>query len=60
MSINLSTKNKRLSNIFWWNNTLPLAWVATTRSTDMRSGVSPGHGASANVIIEPSMNDSTS
>ena len=33
ISINLSTKNKRLSNIFWWINTLPFAWVATTKNT---------------------------
>ena len=56
MSISLSTKNRRLSNIFWWISTAPLACVATTRKIDSRSGVSPGHGASAMVIIEPSRN----
>ena len=35
-----------------------LACVATVMSTDSRSGVSPGHGASASVMIEPSINDS--
>jgi hypothetical protein len=43
MSINLSTKNKRL------------ACVATTRTILNKSGVNPGHGASAMVRIEPSM-----
>ena len=55
MSISLSTKKRRLSNIFWWISTEPLACVATTRKIDSRSGVSPGHGASAMVMIEPSM-----
>ena len=58
MSMSLSTKNRRLSNIFWWMSTEPLACVATTRKIDSRSGVNPGHGASAMVMIEPSMNDS--
>src|SRR5690606_15411441 len=34
ISINLSTKNKRLSNIFWWISTLPLA----RRSEERRVG----------------------
>ena len=32
--------------------------MAVTSNTLRRSGVSPGQGASAMVIIEPSMNDS--
>ena len=58
MSISLSTKNRRLSNIFWCMSTLPLAFVATTSITLRRSGVSPGHGASAMVMMEPSIYDS--
>ena len=54
MSMSLSTKKRRLSNIFWWMSTAPLAWVATTRNIESRSGVSPGHGASAMVMMEPS------
>src|SRR5690606_40763776 len=38
ISINLSTKNKRLSNIFWCIKTLPLAWVATTKIILSKSG----------------------
>ena len=34
------------------------AFVATTSITLSRSGVSPGQGASAMVIMEPSINDS--
>ena len=60
MSISLSTKKSRLSNIFWWINTLPRACVATTRMTLSKSGVKPGHGASAIVMIEPSMKVSIS
>ena len=56
----LSTKNRRLSNIFWWMITSPLAWVATTRIILSRSGVRPGHGASASVIIDPSIKVSIS
>jgi hypothetical protein len=46
ISINLSVKNRRLSNIFWWMSTLPLACVAATMTMLMRSGVKPGQGAS--------------
>ena len=60
ISISLSTKNKRLSNIFWWISTLPTDCVATTRNTLSKSGVSPGQGASAMVMIEPSINVSIS
>ena len=60
MSISLSTKNSRDSNIFWCTSTLPRAWVAVTRRMDRRSGVNPGHGASATVRMEPSMKVSIS
>ena len=60
MSMSLSTKNSRLSNIFWWIRALPLAWVAVTRTMDNKSGVKPGHGASATVKMEPSMKVSIS
>ena len=36
----------------------PGFWISTTSITDSRSGVSPGHGASARVMIEPSRKDS--
>ena len=49
MSISLSTKNRRDSNIFWWTRTLPRACVAVTSRMDSKSGVKPGQGASATV-----------
>ncbi len=56
ISMSLSTKNRRLSNIFWCTNTLPFAWMAVTSTMLSRSGVKPGHGASLTVMLLPSMN----
>ena len=60
ISMSLAVKNKRLSNIFWWMRTLPLAWVAVTNTIESKSGVNPGHGASETVRMEPSMKVSIS
>ena len=40
----LSTKNRRLSNIFSKIRTVPNAWVATVRAIDVRSAGNAGHG----------------
>ena len=55
MSMSLSTKKRRLSNIFWWISTLPRACVANTSTMLSKSGVNPGQGASETVRIEPSI-----
>ena len=57
ISISLSTKKRRDSNIFWWISTLPFAWEATTKTIESKSGVNPGQGASEIVKIEPSIKD---
>src|SRR5919106_2537100 len=47
MPMSRSTKNIRLSYIFSWKSTVPLAWVAVTSATLMRSAGKAGHGPSS-------------
>ena len=54
----LMLARRRVQEALDRSRTLPFACVATTSSTLNKSGVSPGQGASAIVMIEPSMKDS--
>ena len=49
----LSTKNRRLSNIFSKISTVPRACVATVTAIDVRSAGNAGHGPSSIFGIWP-------